>query len=150
MNIIFKYFIVFVITLVFKWTFATCLHFSFIQIHESKSEESAQQLYMFLKYFSRILGLIFFIIVFIWDFIAFGTLTGLQQLIMSMFFFFLFGYYRSSIGLLNHFINLVYFPQLIENVEWEGVFGEIKNVDGDLYLIHNSSKTKLDITHLVS
>lgn len=149
MNIILKYIVIFFITIAFKWIFAACFHFGLIQVYESKSDENAQQIYLFFKCFSRVLIVASFIIIFISGFINFGAMAGWQQLLMSFFFFFLLGYFRSSMGLLNHFINLVYFPQLIEDVEWEGVFGEVKNVDGDLYLIHASSKTKLDITHLL-
>lgn len=149
MDIVLKYVAAFVITIAFKWIFAACFHFGLQQVYEVKSEDNAQQVYSFFKCFSRILIIILFVIVFIWDFISFGAMSGWQQLVMSIFFFFLFGYFKSSMGLLNHFINLIYFPQLVEDVEWEGVFGEIKNIDGDIYLIHESSKTKLDITHLL-
>jgi hypothetical protein len=50
---------------------------------------------------------------------------------------------------MSHFINILYFPQLAGDKVFASVFGDVKKVDNKLILIHDSSKTKIDITQRV-
>ena len=57
MEIIGKYLLMFLITLLFKWIFATCFHFAAKNICENYSEPDSNQMYIFLKYLSWFLFL---------------------------------------------------------------------------------------------
>ena len=145
-ELLIKYVIMFAITLVFKWIFATCFHFGIKTLHENNSEEESQQIYVFFKYLSWILLVVLFSITLLWDKIGFIHLIGLHKFYILLFSFYLLYYYRSSLRLMSHFINILYFPQLAGDKVFASVFGDVKKIDNKLILIHDSSKTKIDIT----
>ena len=149
MEIIGKYLLMFLITLLFKWIFATCFHFAAKNICENYSEPDSNQVYIFLKYLSWFLIVLLFIITFVWDKIGFVYLTTGHRWGMALFSFFLLYYFRSSMKLISHLINLLYFPQLVGDRIIESAFGDVKKIDERYYFIHDSSKIKIDITNRI-
>ena len=149
MEVVTKYIIMFVVTLIFKWVFATCFHFGIKSLHENYSEPDSQQVYVFFKYLSWAIIVVLFSIILLWDKVGFVHLTNWNKFGISLFGFYLLYYLRSSIKLMSHFINLLYFPQLAGDKVYTSVFGDVKKIDEKFYLIHDSSRTKIDITKRV-
>lgn len=149
MEIIGKYLLMFLITLIFKWIFDTGFHFAAKNICENYSESDSNQMYTLLKYLSWVLIVLLFIITLIWDKIGFIYLTTGHKWGIALFNFFLLYYFRRSMQLISHLINLLYFPQLVSDKVIESAFGEVKNIDEKYYFIHNGSKININITNRI-
>lgn len=146
MNIWIRFLIVFMLTIAFKWTFCICYHFIVKQVITGKSDDGPNQLYIFLKYFSFVLLIIFFYILLGWNVINLSQMLVWQKCVSFSFLLFLLGYYQSSLGLLNHLITLVYLPKALSELTASFVFGDVKKQDGDLWFIHYGSHSEINLS----
>ena len=142
-----KYVVLLLITIVLQLIFTLFFRLSIKQVHEGYSEESANQMHVLLKYTAFVLLFVFFILILLWDFIGFARLTLIHKIIVSLFFFYVLGYCKSCIGMLDHFVCLIYRPNIAGGVEYDGTWGEFKIVDNKPMIIHEFAWLHLDISN---
>lgn len=146
MEIFLKYIVMFLITVAFQTVFSVCFHFAAKQICENHSDDTANQLYSFLKYFSLVLVLVFFSIIILWDYIGFFYFFWYHKLGITIFWVYLWLYCKHSMGMLNHLICVIYYPRAAGTFEYDGFWGEFKMVDGKPTMIQEFAWLKLDLS----
>ena len=142
-----KYVVLLLITIVLQLIFTLFFRLAIKQVHEGYSEENANQMHILLKYTAFVLVFVFFILILLWDFIGFARLTFIHKVIVSLFFFYFLGYCKSAIGMVDHFVCLIYRPDIAGSVEYDGTWGEFKIVDNKPMIIHEFAWLHLDISN---
>ena len=146
MELLLKYVVLFLITIALYALFSICFRFTVKQIYEGYSEEHANEMYLLLKYVA--LGLVFgfFALILVWKYIGFGSLIWYHKIFVSLFFLCFWSYTKSCIGILSHLICLIYRPGAVGEIEYDGIWGEIKIIDQKPILINEFALLHLDIS----
>lgn len=133
----------------FKWIFSMFYRIGMEQVLDSYCYEDTETWQLILKAISWFLIFVFFLIVFTWKYIDLSSMIMWQKGIVSCIWLYLLMYYRGSMGLLHHVINLMYYPQLTEETEYISMFGDIRTENNRFILSQDALKKEIDITDIL-
>lgn len=133
----------------FKWIFSFFYRLGMEQVLDSYCYEDTETWQLILKCISWTFTFVLFLIIFTWKYIDFYTMILWQKGMILCILLYLGTYYKASLGLFNHVINLMYYPQLTEETEYNSIFGDIRTENNRFILSQDALKNEIDITDIL-